>query len=314
MEIKRTIITALLSILSIYFFILIGFVSKQIFKDDIDEKTLIIMSIYFLQPLLTFWGLTRTPIDYNLILTPILYIVAVTITLVILIILSKKLFKDSKEQSIFIAASLIGNTGNLGIPLGIALFGEQSVPYMSIINIANIFFIYTIGIYFYAKDKFNFRQSLNSMVKIPILWFAIFALFYNYFELPINAQVDKILQMGAYATIVLQLIVFGVYLSKAKIKLNNYALNINVTLAKLFILPLVGLIVILVSGLDPYIASILMISLFLPLAVTNVNLSALYDCNPLDVTVVVFISSVLFLCLFYFDLEIIQYFFNVNLS
>ncbi len=272
------------------------------------------MSIYFLQPLLTFWGLTRSPIDYNLIFTPILYIIAVSITLVILIIFAKKLFKDRKEQSIFIAASLIGNTGNLGIPLGIALFGEESVPYMSIINIANIFFIYTIGIYFYAKDKFNFRQSLNSMVKIPILWFAILALLYNYFELPINAQVDKILQMGAYATIVLQLIVFGVYLSKAKIKSNNYALNINVTLVKLFLLPLVGLIVILISGLEPYIASILMISLFLPLAVTNVNLSALYDCKPLDVTVVVFISSVLFLFLFYFDLEIIKYFFNINLS
>jgi predicted permease len=236
--------------------------------------------------------------------------VIVLITLFFSILFAKRIFQDKKEQSIFIVASLIGNTGNLGIPLGIALFGEDSVPYTSIINIANVFFIYTIGIYFYAKDKFNLRQSLNSMIKIPILWFAILALLYNYFELPINIQINRILQMGAYATIVLQLIIFGIYLSRVKIKSDNYKLSIYSTFVKLFILPFIGLIVILCVGLDPYISSILLVSLFVPLAVNNVNLSALYDCKPLDVTVVIFVSSVLFLVLFYFDLEVIKYFFQ----
>ena len=280
--------------------------SKKIFKDDINEKTLILISIYFLQPMLTFWGLTRAPIDYNLIFTPFLYFIIVSITLILLVVISKYLFKDSKEQSIFIAASLIGNTGNLGIPLGIALFGEESVPYTSIINIANIFFIYTVGIYFYAKDKFNFRQSINSMLKIPILWFAILALIYNYLNLPINLQIDKVLEMGAYATIVLQLIIFGVYLSKTKIKVHNYKLSMWVSLVKLFILPLIGLIVILIIGLDSYAASILMVSLLVPLAVNNVNIAALYDCKPLEVTAVVFVTTILFLVVLYFNLEIIK--------
>ncbi len=283
--------------------------AKGIFKDDINEKTLILLSIYFLQPMLTFWGLTRTSIDYNLIFTPFLYFIIVTITLIFLMLISKKLFKDSKEQSIFIAASLIGNTGNLGIPLGIALFGEESVPYTSIINIANIFFIYTIGIYFYAKDKFNIRQSIKSMAKIPILWFAILALLYSYFELPINKQVDNILEMGAYATIVIQLVIFGVYLNKTKIKSHNYKLSVTVTLVKLFILPLIGLFVIIIVGLDNYIASILMVSLLVPLAVTNVNIAALYDCKPLDVTSVVFVTTIVFLFIFYFNLEVVKYFF-----
>ncbi len=254
--------------------------------------------------------MTRAPIDYNLIYAPFLYLIITFITLFILIIFAKKLFNDKKEQSIFIVASLIGNTGNLGIPLGIALYGEASVPYTSIINIANIFFIYTVGIYFYAKGQFTFQQSMNSIAKIPILWFGIFALIYNYLELPINSQIDKVLEMGAYATIVLQLIIFGVYLSKVELKSNNYKLSIGTTFVKLFLFPAVGLSVILIANLDPYIASILMISLLMPLAVNNVNLSALYDCKPLDVTVAVFVSTVLFLVLFYFDLEVVRYFFG----
>lgn len=301
--------TTFLAITSIYIFILIGFVAKKTFKEQIDEKTLILISIYFLQPMLTFWGLTRTPIDFELIFTPFLYFVIVTIVLVILALSAKFLFEDEKDRSIFIAASLIGNTGNLGIPLGIALFGESSVPYTSIINIANIFFIYTVGIYFYAKSSYSFKKSLLQMVKIPIIWFAIFALVFNYLELTIDSQLDLVLQMGAYATIVLQLIIFGVYLAKTQIKSHNYKLSLSVSFTKLIVLPFVGLGIILLSPLSNEIAIILMISLFVPLAVNNVNIAALYNCKPYDVTAVVFVSTILFLIFVYFDLKLLDFFF-----
>ena len=302
--------STLIAVVSIYLFILIGFVAKKIFKDDIDERTLILISIYFLQPMLTFWGLTRAPIDYNLIFTPFLYFIIITIVLIILLFLGRFLFDDVKDRSIFIATSLIGNTGNLGIPLGIALFGESSVPYTSIINIANIFFIYTVGIYFFAKSSFSFKDSLIQMIKIPILWFAIIALIFNYTQYQIHPQIDKVLEMGAYATIVLQLIIFGVYLSKTKIKSHNYKLSIWVSFIKLIFVPIVGIGVVLIVGLPNEIASILIISLLVPLAVNNVNIASLYNCKPYDVTAVVFVSTVLFLILIYFDLEIVKFIFN----
>ncbi|MEA3498443.1 MAG: AEC family transporter, partial [Campylobacterota bacterium] len=207
------------------------------------------------------------------------------------------------------ATSLIGNTGNLGIPLGIAIFGEYSVPYTSIINITNIFFIYTVGIYFFAKSSYNLKDSLLQMVKIPIIWFAIIALIFNYMNYTIHPQFDKVLEMGAYATIVLQLIIFGVYLSKTEIKSQNYKLSLSVSFVKLIFVPIVGIAVVLIAGLPNEIASILIISLLVPLAVNNVNIASLYNCKPYDVTAVVFVSTVLFLLLIYFDLEVIRYIF-----
>jgi len=302
-------LSTLLAITSIYLFILIGFIAKKTFKDEIDEKTLILISIYFLQPMLTFWGLTRAPIDFNLVLTPFLYFIIVTTVLFILVFSAKFLFDDDKDRSIFIAASLIGNTGNLGIPLGIALFGESSVPYTSIINIANVFFIYTVGIYFYAKSSYSMKESIKSMLKIPIIWFAIVALVFNYMEYSIHPQLELVLQMGAYSTIVLQLIIFGVYLSKIEVKSHNYKLSMSVSFAKLILLPAVGIIVVLISPLPNDIATILIISLLTPLAVNNVNIAALYNCKPYDVTAVVFVSTVLFLFLIYFDLEVLKFIF-----
>lgn len=298
--------STIIAVASIYLFILLGFIAKRVFKERIDEKTLILISIYCLQPFLTFWGLTRAPLDFNLIYTPFLYFIIITISLLILIIASKFLFDDAKDKSIFIAASLIGNTGNLGIPLGIALWGEMSVAYTSMINIANVFFIYTVGIYFYAKSQFAFKDALKEMVKIPILWFAIIALIFNYSQIEIHPQINQILQMGAYSSIVIQLIIFGIYLSKIEIKQINYKLNFLVSGVKLIVVPLIGILVLQYSSLPNELAAILMVSLIVPLAVNNVNMAALYNCKPLDVTSIVMVSTLIFLVLAYFDLEIIK--------
>lgn len=302
--------SALISIISIYFFIVIGYTAKKVFHNDINEKTLILISIYFLQPILTFWGLTRIPIDFTLIYTPFVYFVIITFVLIFLVIFAPFFLSDRKEQSIFIATALIGNTGNLGIPLGIALFGEASIPYTSIINIANIFFIYTVGIYFFAREKYSLKQTAITLIKIPILWFAIFALLFNYFGFTIDENIDRALEMGAYAAIVLQLIIFGVYLSKINMKTQNHKLTLSTSFVKLIALPIIGIIISILMGLDPYIASILAMSLATPLAVNNVNNAALFDCKPADVTNTIVVSTLLFLFLFYFDLEIIYYIFG----
>ncbi|MGB5866801.1 MAG: AEC family transporter [Arcobacteraceae bacterium] len=300
----------IITIISIYLFIFIGYFLKKIFKGEINEKTLILLSIYFLQPILTFWGLTRVSINEDLLYVPIIYLLVILSVLIFLIFTAKYLFNDEKDKSIFIVSSLIGNTGNLSIPLGIALFGESSVPYTSIINIANVLFMYTIGVYFYAKSSFSMKDSIKSMLKIPIIWVAIFALLYNHFQLPILPQINQILQMGAYAGIVLQLVILGVYLSKISLRGHHYKLSLSVSFVKLIILPAVGILFVLNSHLSNDISIILIISLFAPLAVTNLNMAALYDCKAYEVAGVIFVSSFLFLFLIYFDLEIVQYIFK----
>jgi len=300
----------LIIITSIYLFICIGYALKKIFTHDINEKTLILLSVYFLQPILTFWGLTRVSINNDLLYLPLVYLLVIISVLIFLLLVAKYIFEDKQEQSIFIVSSLIGNTGNLSIPLGIALFGESSVPYTSMINIANIFFIYTIGIFFYAKSSFSLKESLISMVKIPILWFALIALLFNYFSISIDPQINLVLEMGAYAAIVIQLIILGIYLSKVKLREHDYKLSLSISFVKLVFLPAVGIVFALYSDLDNQIAVILLISLFAPLAVTNVNIAALYNCKPSSVAGAILMSSFLFLFLIYFNIEIVTWIFR----
>ncbi|MCT7560314.1 AEC family transporter [Aliarcobacter butzleri] len=300
---------AIFSVLPIYFFIFLGFIAKKRFTAQIDEKTLVLLSLYFFQPILILWGLTKSPINYEFIMSPLFYIIIVFTTLSFLIFFSKIIFDSRTDESIYLGTALIGNTGNLGIPLGIALFGLESVPYTSIINIANVFFMYTISVYFFAREQFSLKQAIISIFKIPAIWFALFALFLNYYQVPISEHITTALNMGAYTSLTIQLFIFGVYLYNVQVKTIPWKLSLHISFAKHILLPVIGILIIVwFTDFNSFVASILIMELMMPLAVNNVNFAVLYNCKPFDVAATILISSIVFVFLLYFYIEIINYF------
>lgn len=295
------------SILSIYVFIVIGYVAKRTFKEKIDDRTITLLNVYFLQVFLTFWGLLLHPVDITLLYAPSIYIVIVVVALIFAALFAKHLFHEKKEYSIAMVAALIGNTANLGIPLNIAIFGEVSIPYTTVINLVNVFVVYTIGVYYYSRGSFDVKTSLLNIVKLPILWAAIIAILLSVYGYKPSHTVMSMLTMGAYASITMQLFLFGIYLYGTKIREINKTLISWVLGFKFLVLPLLAFMVLYFIELDPMIKGILFIELLMPLAVANVNLSSLYDCEPKIVTALVLITSVLFLGIIFLGLKVLTY-------
>ncbi len=297
---------AIIAIFAMYVFILIGFLAKKLFHDDVQTKTLNLLSVYFLQPFLTFWGLMQRPIDFELITAPLWYLLIVIVVLLVAFPVVKILFKEAQERSIASVAALIGNTGNLGIPLGIAIFGIESVPYMTLINLMNVFVVYTIGVFFYSRGTFTVRDSLMNILKLPILWFAILAIIANVNAISFHESLLKMLMMGAYASMVVQLLLFGIYLYDAKLKAINKRLIFWVSSMKFLVIPLVTFTVLSFIPIESQIKAMIFMELFMPLAVANINLASLYSCKPQSVTVLVFVTSILFLGLMFIYIPLLK--------
>ena len=297
----------ILSILSIYIFIVMGYVAKKSFQEKIDDKTITLINVYFLQVFLTFWGLLLHPIDISLLYAPSLYFVIVVFVIVLAAFGAKFLFENKKEYSIATVASIIGNTGNLGIPINIAIFGEASIPYTTIINLANVFVVYTLGVFYYSRGSFNTKSSLLNIVKLPILWAAIVAILLSIYQIPIHKSIMNMLMMGAYASMTMQLFLFGIYLHGTDIRTINKTLIAWVVVFKFLILPLTAFVVLANSELQSMLKGIIFIELLMPLAVANVNLASLYDCKPKLTTSLVFISSFLFLGVIFLGVQIVPY-------
>ncbi|WP_228711988.1 AEC family transporter [Halarcobacter ebronensis] len=301
-----------MSVATIYLFIIVGFIYKKVFKDEVKERSFVLLNLYFLQPILIFWGLTRVNINKELFISPLIYFCAIFLVLFLALLYSKSIFKsDKQDKSIFLASSLVGNTGNLGIPLGIALFGEASVPYTSILNIANVFFIYIFSVYFFAGDKFNFKHSLKEIIRIPAIHSAFLALAYNYLGFKLDADFEKLFTMGSYAAIVMQLLLFGMFISQVKMKAANWKLSLNIVFFKHIILPFIGIFVIFLFDIDPFVGVIIFLELSVPLAVNNVNFASLYNCKPIDTTFSILVSTFAFVFFIYFYIQIVNKFFGL---
>ncbi len=295
------------SISSLYIFIVLGYLAKMSFKEKIDDKTITLINVYFLQVFLTFWGLLIRPIDITLLYAPSIYLLIVAVLVIISAVVAKFLFENKKEYSIATVAAIIGNTGNLGIPINIAIFGEESIPYTTVVNLVNVFVVYTIGVYYYSRGTYDAKTSLMNIVKLPILWAAIIAILLSVYEVQIHSSIMNMLMMGAYASMTMQLFLFGIYLYGTKIKEISKMLVIWVLTFKFILLPAVAFIVLVNIELEPMIKGIIFIELMMPLAVANVNLASLYDCSPKVVTALVFISSVVFLGIIFIAVELLQY-------
>ena len=295
------------SIISIYVFIVIGFLAKMSFKEQIDDKTITIINVYFLQVFLTFWGLLLHPVNINLLFAPSIYFVIVLLVLLISIFVAKKLFEDKKEYSIASVSAIIGNTGNLGIPINIAIFGEASIPYTTVVNLVNVFIVYTIGVFFYSRGSYDIKTSLKNIVKLPILWAAMIAILLSIYHYEPSPIILKTLMMGAYASMTMQLFLFGIYLYGTKIKTINKKLLSFVMFSKFVLLPLIAFIVLSSLKLDAMVKGVIFIELMMPLAVANVNISSLYGCKPKLVTALVFVSSILFLGVIFLGVKILPY-------
>jgi hypothetical protein len=284
-----------------------GYIAKRSFKEKIDERTITLLNVYFLQVFLTFWGLLLHPVDITLLYAPAIYILIVSIALIFSALFAHRLFTKKKEYSIAMVAALIGNTGNLGIPLNIAIFGEASIAYTTVVNLMNVFVVYTLGVYFYSRGTFSVKESLKNILKLPILWAAILAIALSVYGYRPDKTILNMLMMGAYASMTMQLFLFGIYLYGTKIREINTMLIGWVTAFKFLFLPLIAFAVLSFIELESMIKGIIFIELLMPLAVANVNLASLYECEPKTVTALVMITSLAFLAVIFVGVRLLHF-------
>ena len=292
-------ITTLLSILFVYVFIVLGYLSKRLFKEEMDSKTLTLMSVYFLQPFVTVWGFSTAPLHTEDFSIPLLYLGIILALLLPTLLLGKLLFPDPKQRAIFSIAGFVGNTGNIGIPLGIALFGEESVIYTTLINIANVFVVYILGVYLYSRGSFSIKASLFNIVKIPIIPASAIAILLNLNHIHFSTQIEEFLKMGAYAGIVLQLFLLGTFLQGIHIRALHPKLFIGTLSQKFILVPLATAGILSLTSLPLFIQGIIFMEMMTPLAVANINLASLYACRPKDVTALILLSTLLFIPLLF---------------
>ncbi|MBN2768219.1 MAG: hypothetical protein JXQ68_03885 [Campylobacterales bacterium] len=91
-------INVFISIIFIYAFISLGYLSKVFFKEDINTKTLTLLSVYFFQPFVALWGFGTASLHAEHISVPFLYIFIILIVLLPSILISKNSLATKRNR------------------------------------------------------------------------------------------------------------------------------------------------------------------------------------------------------------------------
>lgn len=141
------------------------------------------------------------------------------------------------------------NTIFIGLPLNVALFGDQALPYFLIYYITNTIFTWTLGVYLMTSDsksgqskkatKFDWKKLLPA----PLVGFLV-ALLVLILRIPIPDFATNTLTYVGNIVTPLSLIYIGIVLAKAGLNTIAFDKDTIVTLVGRFILaPLIMLLV-----------------------------------------------------------------------
>lgn len=235
----------------------------------------------------------------HLITGSIVPFISIGICFVLSVILAK-FMATTGTKGIFQSTFTTSNTIFVGLPVTMALFGEEAIPYTLLYFFANTTFFWTLGnacIQADAKD-FSYRQMLNfrTLKRIfspPILGF-LASLGILILNIPLPKFFMDTAQYMGNLTTPLAIIFIGVTLYSMNLKKFSFDLGlIGICLGRFIIAPLSMYLLSFIFPMPELMFKVFVIMASLPAMIQTVVLSSLYNTDVEYATLVVSITTLL---------------------
>jgi len=254
-------------IFPVFFVIGIGyFLGKK--NPKIDTSFITNFGANIGSPAIVIYSVTTTGLTFNIFVEYfIYYFVAILGFSLIGVIFLKFLKKDIIME---LPPFIMPNTGNMGLPICLFAYGTQGLGIAGAISSLIILFHFTVGV-FLASKKF----SINVILKSPAFYAILFSVLLIYFEIEVPNFVTNTTMLLTYATIFLILMSLGIALTRLKVFSFNSAIISSI--ARVFLGPFVGFVIIYYFKLDGIAAGVLFIQCSMPSAILNYLVGSMYS-------------------------------------
>lgn len=196
------------------------------------------------------------------------------VLMVIAFFVPRILRADISEYGTYKTMTIFSNIGFMGFPVIDALYGSEALLYATMFLIPFNVLIYTYGISVMKGEKTGFQ--LHKILNVGVISCAV-ALVIYLTRLPIPVVVENVVDSISALTAPLSMMVIGDSLTKINLKklfCNGRMLVFSVV--KLLLIPIVGVSMIKLLGLNPLLTGVCMIMLATPVGSMNAMLAQEY--------------------------------------
>ncbi len=236
--------TGLLSrMLVLLAFICVGVLcSKLHMIDERGSASINQLVLYVCGPLLIIKSVLNAEFTYGMsdIIMLLLYSVAFMLLALVIGILSARFICGKKPiRGVFSLLTSFGNVFFMGVPVVMALYGDNAVFLLSICVMPFNLFIFSVGIYLILGSAGNQKIPWKKLLVNPSLYATLIALPIFFFRVSLPTTVVDIVSYLSQMVVPLSMILIGVALGRMSLgKIFRSGLSYVVCAIKLIILPL----------------------------------------------------------------------------
>ncbi|MFX1482007.1 MAG: AEC family transporter [Promethearchaeota archaeon] len=296
----QTVDALVLQMVLFYGFIIAGYVLAQLSgKNHLINKRFNSILINILVPLLVFYVLV-TYTTSSLIEIPVYLFLAVLIQTLGPALIFLRLRGRSMElptRGSFYICSTFNNALFIPLPLVLMTMGSIGTPFVVLFSLSQMILIVTLGSVmgatFSGKEAGWYPVARDSFLFPPFLA-ALLALFFIIGGIGLPSYVSTILSYNSSITTYLALLSVGLGLGM-RFSLADIKLALNVVAVRQFIIPLIVLPIIVLSGLSQVPQQVLLLESLMPPAVLTAVYASGFDLDVEIASTIVTVGTILLL-------------------
>lgn len=260
----------------------------------VDLKSVAVLAIYAITPIVAFGSAAQLQFTFSLLLLPVCTFILASLVGLAAFHAGKFFVNDSSRYLLPVACGS-GNTGYFGLPVAMALFGDDIAGLYFLANLGVVVFETSLGYYCIARGNVSKEIALKRVTQLPVLYALGAGLVYAALGLSLPTSIVELWDISKHAYVAVGMMIAGLALAhagsfKVQPKLLAAALS-----GKFLLWPLVALAF---AALDPGLFSAQIHQLILVMSLTPIaaNLPAYAAANDGPVAesaMLVFISTLL---------------------
>ena len=228
--------------------IALGYLLKR--QDILKSQDSIVLSKIVLDvtlPSLVFVNLSTAEISSDMLALPVAALILSSLCIIIAYLFCKfRHYSKIKSWTIIIACAMM-NTGFLGFPISMGVFGNAGFLNAIFFDLETTFIFVIFGMVLVSVFGGKRGEVLKQAVKFVPLWAVIFALFFNVFNLQYGYVLENSLNYLGQATVPLIMITLGLRLDFKDIK-HSMSDSLFVAFVKLIVAPIIMFLMLTAVG------------------------------------------------------------------
>ncbi len=282
----------LYKLIPLYLLILLGFLAGRFLQTQ--KETVARLLIYIITPVVVFYGVSGAKLNSSLLLLPVIFFLLACFICLTFYSIGKK-FWQGPTKNILAFATGAGNTGYFGVPVAVALYGNQILGAAVLAVLGMILYENTLGFFITARGQYSAKEAFIKVIKLPSVYAFLLGVLFSFFRISINPIVPWLENFKAAYSI------FGMMLiGMAMAGIKKFEIDIKFTLltffAKFAVWPALMLALIYCDSvsfrfLDPSLNKILLLLAAVPLAANTVAFASELKAEPEKASIAVLFST-----------------------